>query len=169
MHGTARAIPGARCGVTAGGAPVGFAGGTEDSSGGLHLRHSLGDVSAQDQTPPVRVLVVDDSEVFLNVLADVAAATSGFEVVGRAASGREALHLVEDLAPDLVLMDVQMPDLDGVETGLRIRRHYPQTVVLLLTASKQELLADPSLTVEQKRDLTSTWLAEFWQEHGHSR
>ena len=125
-------------------------------------------MAPQDQTP-VRVLVVDDSEVFRNVLAVVVAATPGFELIGSAASGREALHVIEDLAPDLVLMDVQMPDLDGVETGLRIRRHYPQTVVLLLTASKQALLTDPSLTIEQKRDLTSTWLAEFWQQHGHRR
>ncbi len=114
----------------------------------------------------MRTLVVDDSEAFRNILAVVVIATPGFEVVGRASSGREGLHLVEELAPQLVLLDVQMPDLDGIETALRIRRHYPETVVLLLTASRQELLNDPSLTVEDKRDLSSEWLADFWRLHG---
>jgi DNA-binding NarL/FixJ family response regulator len=114
----------------------------------------------------VHVLVVDDSEVFRNVIAVVVAATPGFEVVGRASSGREALHLVEELAPQLVLLDVWMPDMDGIETARRIRRHYPEVVVLLLTATRQASLNDPALTVEDKRDLTSEWLADFWRRHG---
>jgi YesN/AraC family two-component response regulator len=81
-------------------------------------------VSAQDQTA-VRVLVVDDSEVFRNVLCAVVAATTGFEVVGVASSGREALTVIGSLAVDLVLVDVNMPDLDGIETGLRIRVDTP--------------------------------------------
>jgi DNA-binding NarL/FixJ family response regulator len=115
---------------------------------------------------PVRVAVVDDSEVFRNVLAAIVAATPGFEVVGRAASGREALHLIAALDVQFVLLDLQMPDLDGIETALRIRPYYPDVVVLLLTATRQASLNDPSLTVEDKRDLSSEWLAEFWRRHG---
>ena len=122
-------------------------------------------VLAQDQAP-VRVLVVDDSEVFRNVMAVVVAGTPGFEVAGRASSGREALHLVEELAPQLVLLDVWMPDMDGIETGRRIRRHYPEVVVLLLTPTKQASLNDPALTIEDKRDLSSEWLVEFWRRQG---
>ena len=124
-------------------------------------------VSAQDQTP-VRVLVVDDSEVFRNVLWAVVAAAEGFEVLGSASSGREALFLVDSLAPDLVLLDVQMPDSDGIETALRIRRLYPDVVVLLLTSTRRASLDDPSLTVEDKRELSSEWLADFWRRHGLS-
>ena len=116
---------------------------------------------------PVRVLVVDDSEVFRNVLSAVVAATPGFEVVGIASSGREAFDVVAAVDAQFVLLDVRTPDMEGIETALRIRRHYPDVVVLLLTASKQASLDDPSLTIEDKRDLSSEWLAEFWQRHGH--
>jgi DNA-binding NarL/FixJ family response regulator len=92
--------------------------------------------------------------------------TPGFEVAGRASSGREALHLVEELAPQLVLLDVWMPDLDGIETARRIRCHYPDVVVLLLTATRQASLTYPSLAVEDKRDLSSALLVEFWRRYG---
>jgi DNA-binding NarL/FixJ family response regulator len=125
-------------------------------------------VSAHDQTL-VRVLAVDDSEVYRHVLCAVVAATPGFEIVGVASSGRETLALVDSLAVELVLVDVNMPDLDGIETGLRIRRRHPDVVVLLLTATRHASVSDPSLMVEDKRDLSPQWLADFWRRHGRSR
>lgn len=122
-------------------------------------------MSAQNQTP-VRVLVVDDSEVFLNVLSAVVTTAPGFDVIGTASSGREALFLVDELAPHLVLLDLQMPDLDGIETAIRLRRHHPGVVVLLLTAANRVSLSDSSLTIEDKRDLSAEWLAEFWRRNG---
>ena len=115
----------------------------------------------------MRVLVVDDSEVFRRGMCDVVAATPGFEVVGDAASGREALALAGSLAAELVLLDVRMPEMDGIETALRIRRLHPDVVVLLLTATRRRQVDDPSLTVEDKRDLSSQWLADFWRRHGN--
>jgi DNA-binding NarL/FixJ family response regulator len=125
-------------------------------------------VSAQDQTP-VRVLVVDDSEVFRNVLCAVVAATPGFEIVGVASSGRETLAVIGSLAAELVLVDVNMPGLDGIETGLRIRRGHPDVVILLLTAARRASVSDHSLIVEDKRDLSPESLAQFWRRHGQSR
>ena len=52
-----------------------------------------------------------------------------------------------------------------IETAVRIRRQYPDVVVLLLTATKREQLGDPSLTIEDKRDISCQWLADFWQRH----
>jgi CheY-like chemotaxis protein len=121
-------------------------------------------VITENQTP-VRVLVVDDSEVFRHVVCDVVAATPGFEVIADASSGREALALVGSMAAQLVMLDVHMPELDGIETARRIRRQYPDVVVLLLTATRREQLSDPSLTIEDKRDLSCQLLADFWRRH----
>jgi len=121
-------------------------------------------VYAQDQTP-VRVLVVDDSEMFRNVLCAVVTATPGFEIVGVASSGRETLAVIGSLAVEFVLVDVNMPDLDGIETGLRIRRRHPNVVVLLLTAARRASVSDRSLTAEDKRDLSPEFLADFWRRH----
>jgi len=125
-------------------------------------------VAEQDQTP-VRVLVVDDSQVFRNVLRALVAATPGFEAVGAASSGREALELVDLLDPQLVLIDVQMPELDGIETAFLIRRRRPGVVVLLLTTTRRASVGDPSLPVGDKRDFSPEWLADFWRRHGRSR
>lgn len=114
----------------------------------------------------MRVLVVDDSEVFRSVMCSVVGATPGFEIVGDACSGREALSLVEVLDPDLVLLDLYMPKPDGLETALDIRRRHPDVVVLLLTAGRKPRLIDQWLRVEDKRDLSPHWLTDFWRRHG---
>jgi DNA-binding NarL/FixJ family response regulator len=112
------------------------------------------------------VLVVDDSQVFRNGLSVVVAAAPGFDVVGEACSGREALHLIDLLDVQLVLLDVQVRDHDGVETAIRLRRRHPDVVVLLLTAMGHASVSDSSLRVEDKRNLSPESLAAFWQRHG---
>ena len=83
---------------------------------------------------PVRVLVVDDQEVVRNAARSVLEATPDFEPVGEAASGVEALTAIEELQPDLVLLDVRMPDMDGLETAKRIRANGRDTVVVLMSS-----------------------------------
>jgi DNA-binding NarL/FixJ family response regulator len=122
-------------------------------------------VAAREQTP-VRVLVVDDSEVFRNVMCAVVGATPGFEVLADASSGREALALIDVLDPHLVLLDLYMPELDGLATALDIRRLHPDVVVLILTAGRRPRLTDQWLRVEDKNDLSPQWLADFWRRHG---
>jgi len=119
-------------------------------------------VPAQAQ-PPVRVLVVDDSDVFQHVLSVMVAATPGFELVGTASCGREALHLIDLLDPQLVLVDLQLPELQGIETARRLSEQHPDLVVVLLAADRPVALALPSLTIVDRQDVSPDWLADFWR------
>lgn len=112
------------------------------------------------------VLVVDDSDVAQNALCVVVAETPGFEVVGVASSGREALYLLHSIdRPVLVLLDVLMPGLDGFETARRIRTGHPDVVVVLVTATRGASADDPSLVIEDNRDVSPRWLADLWRRH----
>jgi DNA-binding NarL/FixJ family response regulator len=81
----------------------------------------------------VRVVVVDDQAIVREGLVTLLGMAEGIEVVGDAGTGRHALDLLVDLACDVVLMDLRMPDLDGVEATRRITRDHPDTAVLVLT------------------------------------
>jgi len=117
----------------------------------------------------VRVLVVDDNVVCQHALCAVVAATPGFEVVGVASSGREALDLVSAADPQLVLLDVRMPGLDGLDTARRIHRRHPDVVVRLLTADRLTSRGDESLAIEDKCAVSPRWLADLWRQPGQSR
>jgi DNA-binding NarL/FixJ family response regulator len=81
----------------------------------------------------VRVLIVDDQEPFRRAAADVIARTPGFVTVAEAASGEEAVEATLRFAPDLVLMDVSLPGIDGLEAGRKIREASPKTAVVFVS------------------------------------
>ena len=87
---------------------------------------------------PVRVLVADDQALFRRGLSVVLAASEDIEVVGEAADGEEAVAKAHELSPDVVLMDVRMPRLSGIEATRQIRSALPGTEVLMLTVSDDE-------------------------------
>ena len=88
----------------------------------------------------VRVLIVDDQELFRRAMATVVEATAGFTVVGSAATGEESLEMVEHLAPDLVLMDVNLPGIDGIEATRRmVATSDPPVIVLLSTYDEDQI------------------------------
>jgi DNA-binding NarL/FixJ family response regulator len=82
---------------------------------------------------PVRVLLVDDQALFREALATLLAATGAVEVVGEAGDGDEALRRAAELDPDVVLMDLRMPVLDGVGATRRLRVEQPKVRVIALT------------------------------------
>jgi two-component system, NarL family, invasion response regulator UvrY len=86
----------------------------------------------------VRVLVVDDQELSLRAMAAVVGETPGFEVVGLAATGERAVELAATLLPDLVLMDVNLPGIDGLEATRRVLKALPGLVVLLVSTYDEE-------------------------------
>ncbi len=81
----------------------------------------------------VRVLIVDDQETFLRAMRAVVNATAGFVVVGEARSGEQSLQETKKLAPDLVLMDVHLPGIDGIEATRLLTTSSSAPVVLLLS------------------------------------
>jgi DNA-binding NarL/FixJ family response regulator len=87
---------------------------------------------------PVRVLVADDHPVFRDGLALLLGSVSGIEVVGTAATGLQAVERAVELMPDVVVMDVQMPELNGIDATLRLADEAPSVGVLVLTMSEDD-------------------------------
>jgi DNA-binding NarL/FixJ family response regulator len=81
----------------------------------------------------VRVLVVDDQRVVREGLATIVGSLPGVEVVGLAGDGGEAIQLAAQHEPDVVLMDLRMPETDGIQATTAIRSHHPTTQVVVLT------------------------------------
>jgi DNA-binding NarL/FixJ family response regulator len=87
---------------------------------------------------PVRVLLVDDDDLMRAGLRAVLSSDSRVEVVGEAGSGRAAVERVRTLRPDLVLMDVRMPDLDGIAATREVTSASPEVKVVILTTFEQD-------------------------------
>ena len=81
----------------------------------------------------MRILVADDHDIIRRGLKELLASRSGWEVCAEAKTGREAVMLAEQLRPDVVVMDISMPDLNGLEAARKIRKSLPKTEILILT------------------------------------
>jgi DNA-binding NarL/FixJ family response regulator len=115
---------------------------------------------------PVTVLAVDDQPVFLRAAHELIAATPGFEQVGEACSGPEALEKAAALRPDLVLLDVRMPGMDGIETARRLADADGEAVVVLISLEAAPEMPPASVAAHvRKQDLSVRALQSIWAVH----
>jgi len=117
----------------------------------------------------VRVLVVDDQEPFRRAMTTVVEETDGFVVVGSAASGEDALLTASDVGPDLVLMDVHLPGIDGLEASRRLTDSGGGPVVVLLSTYDEDqvdVAGSGAAAYVPKAAFGPDRLAEIWQRHG---
>ncbi len=87
---------------------------------------------------PIRILLADDHDLVRAGFRSLLQSFEGIQVIGEAANGHEALRLVETLKPDLVLMDIAMPELNGLEATARIAKEHPQVRVMILSMHANE-------------------------------
>lgn len=123
------------------------------------------------QEETVKVLVVDDQAPFRNAAKTVVRLTPGFEVVGEAESGEQAVELAASLHPDLVLMDINLPGIDGIEAVRRITSESPGTVAFLVSTIKENDLPSDARSCGaaafiSKETLEPSVLASLWEARG---
>ena len=82
---------------------------------------------------PIRILIVDDHTLFREGVRAILKAVSDFEIVGEASTGLEAIEMVSTLKPNIILMDIQMPDMNGVEATQQILETHPEIGIIILT------------------------------------
>jgi two-component system chemotaxis response regulator CheB len=127
--------------------------------------------SVASRNATVGVVVADDQAVFRQIAREVVDATEDFELLGEAASGMQALAAVAELSPDLVLLDVRMPGMDGIETAARL--HVRGRVPVLVLISIEEAPNLPSgvracgaAELVRKQDFGPALLRRLWRDHG---
>lgn len=89
-------------------------------------------------TPPFRILIAEDDEPFLEAIALLLEQDDRFVVAGRAHNGREAVALAGEVAPDAVILDIEMPVLDGVDAARRLRAAAPQLPIIAVSGHDYE-------------------------------
>lgn len=127
--------------------------------------------AGRDEDVPVRVMIVDDQPPFRAAARAVVARVEQFELVAEVASGEEALESSPAVSPDLVLMDINMGDLDGIETTRRLLVGCPDVLVILVsTYTLDDLPATArtsgAIAYVNKDELSPRLLRRLWESRG---
>ncbi len=127
-----------------------------------------------DSTSTIGVMVVDDQAAFRRAARAVINAAAGFQPIADAASGSEALRNADQERPDLVLMDIYMPEMDGFEAARRLAEAHPEIVIVLVSLEDVEDLGNEvsacgAVAFLHKRDLRPATLRALWTAHGGDR
>jgi len=125
---------------------------------------------SQPAAAPVRVLIADDQPAFREVARELIEATAGFEWIGGASSGEEAIEQALHLRPDLLLMDVRMPGIGGIEAARQLASHGLPSIVVLITADEppSDPVAGTVAEVVSKQRLNAALLRRLWEGHAYT-
>jgi DNA-binding NarL/FixJ family response regulator len=118
----------------------------------------------------VSVLTIDDHAQFREAARAVVDATIGFEIAGEISAGEDAVAAVVRVAPDMVLVDVRLPGIDGYEVARRIAPVRPDAVIVLISAADDALQGDVAarcgaVAFVRKQDLRPQLLSTLWEIH----
>ena len=121
----------------------------------------------------IRLLLVDDQPVVRRGLRVRFQLEPDMQVVGEASTGREALTLAQTLAPDVVLLDIKMPDMDGIETTVALKTVVPQSAVVILSIhtdrqTRMRARTAGAVAFVEKRGTTDTLLSAIRQAAGQT-
>ena len=119
---------------------------------------------------PVRVVTVDDQALFRSAAKAIIDFTPGFELVGESADGESALELIPRVDPDIVILDVRMPGIDGIDVAKRLHREDPDRIIVLASSLEPEVLSRlargcGATAVVHKHWLTPRLLRGLWVAH----
>jgi len=130
-------------------------------------------VDTASERSTVRVVMVDDYKPFLAVAGEVIRAANGFEAAGEFTSGPDAIAALAELDPHLMIVDIHMPGMSGIEVARRALKSLPSVVVVLITAlDPADVPADAkqcgAVSVVKKEDFSPELLSRLWQDHGRA-
>jgi two-component system, NarL family, nitrate/nitrite response regulator NarL len=113
----------------------------------------------QDHQDSIRVLIVDDEPLFTEMIETLLDVEDGVEVIGKAKHGKQGVMLAHELGPDVIVMDVSMPVMDGLEATREIREQDPGALVLILTGGTNVTDVDKARTAGAAGYLTKDRIA----------
>lgn len=97
--------------------------------------------------PSIKILVVDDHEHWCRLVSAMVGKQSGWELIGNACDGVEAVRLAEQLQPDLILLDIGLPKLNGLEAARRIRELAPDCKIVFVSENRSRDIAEEALNI----------------------